>query len=156
MISPGSSAVSNRPLKKSSAAIARLLVMMVAPSAERGGRIIGGRVVVGDRAADGAAVAHRRIADHAGELGERRDSACCTTGALATSAWRVMAPIDERIGRLGSMPARSVDPGEIDDRGGRGQPLLHRRQQRLAAGEQLGVLVLGEQAGAPGARVVGR
>jgi hypothetical protein len=32
MISSGSSAVSNRPLKKSSAAIRRLLVMMVAPS----------------------------------------------------------------------------------------------------------------------------
>ena len=73
MISSGSSAVSNRPLKNSSATILRLVVTMVAPSAEAGGRIIRVGIVVGDRAADGAAVAHRRIADHRGELGERRD-----------------------------------------------------------------------------------
>ena len=41
--------------------------------AEAGGRIIGVRIVIGDRAADGAAMAHRRIADHAGELGQHRD-----------------------------------------------------------------------------------
>jgi hypothetical protein len=36
-------------------------------------RIVGGRVVVGDGAADGAAVAHMRVADMGGELGQRRD-----------------------------------------------------------------------------------
>ena len=68
MISSSSSAVSNRPLKKSSAAMRRLLVMMVAPSPRHAGRIIGVRIVVGDRAADRAAMAHRRIADQAGEM----------------------------------------------------------------------------------------
>ena len=42
---------------------------------ERGRRIVGGRIVVGERAADRAAVAHMRVADAAGELGERRDRA---------------------------------------------------------------------------------
>ncbi len=70
MISPSSSAVSNRPVKKSSAAILRLLVTIVAPSAEAGRRVIGGRIVVGDRAADRAAMAHMRVADQRGQLGE--------------------------------------------------------------------------------------
>ena len=73
MISSSSSAVVNRPLKKSSAAMRRLLVMMVAPSPRQRGRIVGVRIVVGDRAADRAAMAHRRIADQAGEMRERRD-----------------------------------------------------------------------------------
>ena len=37
-----------------------------------GGGIVGGRIVVGDRTADRAHVAHCRIADHAGKLGEHR------------------------------------------------------------------------------------
>ena len=40
---------------------------------QHGGRIIGGGIVVGERAADGAHLAHGRIADHAGKRGERRD-----------------------------------------------------------------------------------
>ena len=40
---------------------------------QRRGGIVGGRIVVGERAADRAAVAHRGIADAAGERGERRD-----------------------------------------------------------------------------------
>ena len=38
---------------------------------QRRGRIVGGRIVVGQRAADGAHLAHGRIADRAGELGKR-------------------------------------------------------------------------------------
>ncbi len=86
MISSGSSAVSNRPLKNSSAAILRLEVMIGRAEAERRRRIVGVRIVVGDRAADGAAVAHRRIADHAGELRRAPEWLCCTTGEFATSA----------------------------------------------------------------------
>ena len=43
-------------------------------------------------------------------------------------------------------------------RGGRGEALLHGRQQRLAAGEQLGVLVgeIGERAGDAGGMMIGR
>ena len=73
MISPSSSAVANRPLKKSSAAILRLLVTIVAPSASRRPDSRR-RIVVGDRAADGAAIAHVRIADELGELGTGRES----------------------------------------------------------------------------------
>ena len=38
-------------------------------------RIIRGRIVVGERTADGAAMAHRRITDRRGEVGERGDRA---------------------------------------------------------------------------------
>src|ERR1043166_7557723 len=40
--------------------------------AEAGGGVIGVRVVVGNRAAERAHVAHVRVADHFGQLGERR------------------------------------------------------------------------------------
>ena len=40
---------------------------------QHGRRIIRGRIVVGERAADGALVAHRGIADQAGQFGQRRD-----------------------------------------------------------------------------------
>ena len=73
MISSGSSAVSNRPLKNSSAAMRRLLVMMVAPRPRSAGRVVGVGIVVGDRAADGAAMADCGIADRAGEVGQGRD-----------------------------------------------------------------------------------
>ena len=73
MISPSSSAVVNRPLKKSSALISRLLVTMVAPSASSGRGIVGCRIVVGDRAADGAAVPHMRVADAAGHIAQARN-----------------------------------------------------------------------------------
>ncbi len=72
MISAGSSAVENMPVKKSSASMLALVGDDGGAEPEAGGRIVGVRVVVGDRAADGAAVAHRRIADHAGELGDHR------------------------------------------------------------------------------------
>ena len=65
----------------------------VAPSAEHGGRIVRGRIVVGDRAADRAAIAHLRIADAAGERRRAREIAALTSAEAATSAWRVIAPM---------------------------------------------------------------
>ena len=72
MISPSCSAVVNRPLKKSSALISRLLVPMRGAERQQGRGIVGCGIVVGDRAADGAAVAHVRVADDAGHLGQAR------------------------------------------------------------------------------------
>ena len=49
-------------------------------------------------------------------------------------------------------PTSSRDLAQIDERGRRGEALLHRRNERLPAGEQLGVLVreIGERAGDTG------
>ena len=43
------------------------------PQRQQRARIVGGRVVVADRAADGAAVAHLRVADQLGQRRQRRD-----------------------------------------------------------------------------------
>ena len=138
MISSGSSAVSNRPLKKSSAAIRRLLVMIVAPRPEHGRRIVGVRIVVGERAADRAAMAHRRIADHAGELGQRRQRLLDRLRVRHLDVARRCAPITiER--PFTSMPREPSIRPMIDERGRLRQPQLHRRQQRMAAGQELGL-----------------
>ena len=88
MISPSFSAVSNMPVKKSSAAMVRWLVCTVALADDRG-RVVGGRIVVGDRAADGAAVTHLRVADVLRESRERRDP----TLAPRDLGMGVMAPM---------------------------------------------------------------
>ena len=71
----------------------RRSVWMVAPSASTAGRIAGRRVVVGERAADRAHVAHHRVADAAGELGERRHGALARRRSTATAACVAIAPI---------------------------------------------------------------
>ncbi len=96
-------------------------------------RIVGRRVGVGDRAADGPAVAHLRIADAIGQAGEGRDR----------------LPHQRRGGHVGvaghgadpqgpAVPpdaGQGLDPGEVDQQGRARQPLLDRRQQRHAAGQ---------------------
>ena len=155
MISSGSSAVSNRPLKKSSAAILRLLVMMVAPSAEHGGRIVGGGIVVGDRAADRAAVAHRRIADHAGELGERRDRLLHHRRIRDLGMARHRA--DRRAsGPCSSMPDRPSTLAEVDEVGRLTRAAASSSGQRLAAGEELRLREPWPAGWPPAATVVGR
>ena len=72
-------------------------------------RIVRRRIVVGDRAADRAAIAHLRIADMAGEIGQRRDGRSSTSAEVATSAWRVMPPITTLLPST-LMPASSLMP----------------------------------------------
>ena len=95
------------------------------------------------RAADGAAMAHGGIAEHRGQMHDRGDR-LLDIGALR----------DVVIGRRGldrqgvaetSMPINSLIFAEIDDVGGRGQPLLHDRDQRVTAGEIFRLRTLGEQ-----------
>ena len=73
MISPSSSAVVYRPTKKSSAASVRRVRVHRGAQAQHGCRLAGGGVVVGQAAADRAAVAHLAVADAAGQVGQRRD-----------------------------------------------------------------------------------
>ena len=96
------------PLKKSSAAILRWLVCTVAFRPTHRGRVVGGRIVVGDRAADRAAVAHLRVADVLGELRERRDRLLRTSAEPATSAWGVIAPITSWLPGRSRIPLSSA------------------------------------------------
>ncbi len=53
---------------------------------------------------------------------------------------------DRHVGALVADVGELGDPAEVDQHGRRGEPQLHQRQQRLAAGQVLGVLaVLGRQ-----------
>ena len=115
------------------------------PKRQAGGRIIGGRVVVGHRSADGAAVAHMRIADIAGERGERRNALLHRHAARDLRMGRHRA--DEQGAALALEALQFGDGAKVDHMGGRGQPLLHRRQQRVPSGKKLGVLLADEQAG---------
>ena len=75
MISPSPSAVGEQPLEE---VLRRDLALVGrdrrAESQQRGG-IVGGRVVVGDRAADGAAVPDVLVADAGGHVDEAGDRA---------------------------------------------------------------------------------
>ena len=122
---------------------------------EAGRRIVGVRIVVGDRAADGAAMAHRRIADQAGELRERRQV------LLHHRRVRDVDMPRHRADRRSSGPSARCRPvpsicDEIDDVVGDGQPQLHGRDQRMAAGEELRLLDACRAGPPPGAPSVGR
>ena len=84
-------------MKKSSPAIVALAVGPLrderGAEGQQDGRQVGGRVAVGDRAADGAAVAHLRVADLAGGVGEQRDLLRRAGRSISRSRWRVSAPM---------------------------------------------------------------
>jgi hypothetical protein len=69
---------------------------------------------VGERAAEGAAVAHLPVGHRLGRLGDqRRDQAI--SGSEMTSECVVIAPIDDRVSLLAGPPELG-DPGQVDDR----------------------------------------
>ncbi len=116
-----------------------------------GGGIIGGGIVVGDGAADGAAVAHMRIADELGHLGKSRNGLLHLGGIGDLRMFHHGADGDRVAGALDAAKLR--DLAEIDQVGGACEPQLHGRQQRMPAGEELGVLGLAcEARGFPDAR----
>ena len=78
---------------------------------ERGGGIVGGGIVIGERAAERAAVADGGIADHAGERGERRDG-LRTASEAATSAWVTAAPMVPFAG--GGDALQLGEPADVD------------------------------------------
>ena len=145
MISPSSSAVENMPVKKSSAAMRRLLVMIVAPEAEARRRIIGVRIVVGDRAANGAAIANLRIADRGRHRREPRQSLLKHRRIGRVGMTRHGADDDRAALLLDT--AQALDQRQIDERRRLRQPLLHHRQERMSAGQQLGLRVARQQTG---------
>ena len=94
--SSGASAVSRKPWKKSVAAMVRSPDRAArherAAEGEHHRGQVGRRVAVGQRAADRAAVAHLRVADLAGRVGQQRHLAWSRSD-VSTSRWRVSAPM---------------------------------------------------------------
>ena len=93
---------------------------------------------MGDGATDGAAVAHLRVSDLAGHMGEQRRVTLQHIADLKVAVAGQgpdgdVAAVLPDIGQLGQ-------PADVDQHGGRRQAQLHERQQRVAAGQQLGVL----------------
>ena len=113
---------------------------------EHGRRVVGGRIGMGERAADRAAVADLRVADPAGEVGQARDP----LAHLGRRADLVMGDerADHQLAPLGTDLLEAVDPGEPGERHqvrGLREVQLHHRQQALPAGQQLGRVVPLEQ-----------
>ena len=108
-----------------------------------GGQVRGG-VGVRDRAADRTAVPDLRVTDLPGGVGEQRYLAAEKLGMLDVVVPGQGADRDVRalVGDVGQV----TQAAQVDDHLGGGQPQLHQRQQRVAAGQELGVLaVLGDQ-----------
>ena len=136
------------PVKKSAAATARLPVVArhleLGVEGEGDGGVLGGGVGVGDRTADGAAVADLGVPDERRRLGEQRHG----THDLGVGA-------DRRLGGAGADPDRAVrtldtaegiDPADVDEVLEDRQPEGEHRDEALAPGEHLGfVAELGQQ-----------
>ena len=101
-----------------------------------------GEIVVGEVSAHGTGVANLDVADLAGGLDERRQRGPDVgleelgVGRQRTDRHGVAVDVD---------PVDPRDRADVDQRVGRGQPGLHRREQAVSAGDELGVVVLFEQ-----------
>ena len=104
---------------------------------ENHGRIVGRRIVVGDRAADGAAIAHLRIADVARQIGQRRDRPL-RVGRIGHRVMGGHRPDEQRCAVDGD-GGEAADSAEIDDVGRLGEALFHDRDQGHAAGDEFPV-----------------
>ena len=113
---------------------------------ERGGNggQLGGRVGVGQAAADGAAIADLRMADQRQGLGEQRVALLHQGRALGRALANHRPDGQAAIGRLDL--ADLVEGVDVDQVGGAGQAQVEQGHEALAAGEDLGlVAVLAEQ-----------
>ena len=112
---------------------------------ERRRRQVGGRVGVGDRAADRAAVAHLRVADVAGGVRQQRHVLGEHVGVLDVVVAGQRADGDVV---AGVADVRQVaEPADVDEHARLGQAQLHQRQQAVAAGEELGLVAVLADAG---------
>ncbi len=120
------------------------------PHGQEHGRQVGRRVAVGDRSADGAAVAHLRVAHLAGGVsqerrlrGEQRAHLEVAVPGEAADGHVVTAVPD--VGQL-------LQPADVDEHGRGGEAELHQRDERVPAGEELGLLAVLGQRGDGGVR----
>jgi len=105
---------------------------------EQGHRQVGRGVGVGQRAADRAAVPDLRISHQRGGVGQQRrlgphQLRGSQAGVRRRRADHQLVTIDPDAGQVGQ-------PADVDEHRGSGQPQLHHRQQRVAAGQQLRVV----------------
>ena len=93
---------------------------------------------MGDRPADRAAVAHLRITDLAGGVGEQRDVLGQHVGALDVHVpcQRADGDVVAGVTDVGQV----AQPADVDQHGWLGQPQPHQRQQAVPAGEELGLV----------------
>ena len=89
---------------------------------------------MGERAADRPPVAYLGVGDRPG--GTREDAQLGRVLELGVRRQRADPPAPV----LALDPVQTRDLAQVDEQRWRGQPQLHQRQQRVAAGEQLGVL----------------
>ncbi len=146
--SPVSMAVMNVPWKKSAAPTVRVAPLDAstnsASRASRHRRQLGGRVGVGERAADRAAVADLEVADPRDRQAQQGDGGG-GGGVLLHGPLAGHGPdLEVAVGALG--PLEGGDAVEVDEVVEAREPQRQQRDQALAAGERLGVVaVLGEQ-----------
>ncbi len=100
---------------------------------------------MGQGAADRAPVANLGVADETGHMGQDRHLGLHQVAVLdvMVAGQRPDGDVIAAVADVGQV----TDPGDVDEDGRRRQPELHERDQRVATGQQLGVLaVLGQQA----------
>ena len=99
--------------------------------------IAGRRIGVRKRAADGAGIAHHRIADAAGQRRQCRDG----TRHLSRAGNRVMTGhgTDADGGGRHGDAGQIADTAQVDQMGGLGQAQLHGLDQTLTTGEKPGI-----------------
>ncbi len=110
---------------------------------EQDGGKVGCRVAVGDGAADGAAVTDLGVADLCGGIRKQRavldeHRATCELGVSRERADRDRVAVRAHV-------AQVVEPSDVDEERRAGEAQAHERDQRVAAGEELRVLVSAEQ-----------
>ena len=103
---------------------------------QQGAWVAGGRVIVGDRAADRAHCPHLLVADMGGQVGQRRDR-CLDFGAVGHI--EVAGHRSDHQGiAVAADAAQFLDRAEVGKLSWIRQAQLHRGEQRLAAGQQRG------------------
>ena len=113
---------------------------MTATRAERGeDRVeVLGRVGLAERAADRAAVAHRRVGDHLLGLAHDREVPGEQVGLEDVAVARQRADPD-LAALLADVAELGLERVDVDQVLGRREPQLHHRQQRVAAGDEPGL-----------------